>query len=98
MRTHLISFKWDHGPEPLSHLSDVLLRIARLQERTAMASLIGWFKGRSRPLACRSSLLGRPRRSIFRHPPKTRPSARACRNPVPSWHIKNGRTGWREGS
>jgi hypothetical protein len=30
--------------------------------------------------------------------PKTRASARSHRNPVPSWHITNGRAGWREGS
>ena len=27
-----------------------------------------------------------------------RTSARSHRNPVPSWHITNGRAGWREGS
>jgi hypothetical protein len=30
--------------------------------------------------------------------PKNRASARSYRNPVPSWHITNGRAGWREGS
>ena len=30
--------------------------------------------------------------------PKNRASARSPRNPVPSWHITNGRAGWREGS
>ncbi len=29
---------------------------------------------------------------------KTRASARSYRNPVPSWHITNGRAGWRERS
>jgi hypothetical protein len=27
-----------------------------------------------------------------------RTSARSHRNPVPSWHITNGRAGWHEGS
>jgi len=27
-----------------------------------------------------------------------RTSVRSHRNPVPSWHITNGRAGWREGS
>jgi len=30
--------------------------------------------------------------------PKNRASARAYRNPVPSWHYTYGRAGWREGS
>ena len=30
--------------------------------------------------------------------PQKRTSARSHRNPVPSWHITNGRTEWREGS
>ena len=30
--------------------------------------------------------------------PQKRTLVRSHRNPVPSWHITNGRTGWREGS
>ena len=30
--------------------------------------------------------------------PQKRTSVRSPPNPVPSWHITNGRAGWREGS
>src|ERR1700678_3730486 len=92
--------QWDHRPEPLFNPERRVF--ARRQvpgaetamrapiDRFSRVALVWMLPDRGSCAVCggRFSAIPLPKRA----------SARAHRNPVPSWHYTHGRAGWREGS